>query len=92
MAIDDKIKDEKLRFDIYREAEIILAPSSGKTDKYKYLTGKEILLSDQSRIIEQEKFTYSPLGEVFGKTYKNSWKTRKKQVETLEFLKPITPK
>ena len=38
------------------------ALSSGKIRKYKYLTGEEILLSDQSRIIEEAKFTYSPLG------------------------------
>ena len=30
-------------------------------DKYEYLTGKEILPSDQSRIIQQAKFAYSPL-------------------------------
>ena len=35
----------------------ILSP--GKIDKYEYLTGEEKLLSDQSRIIEQPKFSYS---------------------------------
>ena len=51
MTIHDKIKDEKLQYDINREAAKILALSSGKTDKYEYLTGEEILPSDQSRII-----------------------------------------
>ena len=41
--------------------------SSGKTDKYGYLTGKEILLSNQSEIIEIAKFAYFPLRKVFEK-------------------------
>ena len=52
MTIDNKIKNEKLRYDINREAAKILALSSGKIDKYEYLTGEKILPSDQSRIIE----------------------------------------
>ena len=69
MTIDDKIKDEKLQYDINREAAKISALSSGKIDKYEYLTG-EILPSDQSRIIEQAKFTYSLLGRTFEKQIK----------------------
>ena len=46
MAIDDKIKDEKTQCDINREAAKVSALSSGKIDKYEYLTGKEILQSD----------------------------------------------
>ena len=38
---------------------------SGKIDKYEFLTGEEILPFDQSRIIEQAKFTYSLLGKAF---------------------------
>ena len=41
MTIDDKIKDKKLQYDIYREAAKISALSSGKIDKYEYLTGGE---------------------------------------------------
>ena len=63
MTIDDKIKDEKLQYDINREAANISALSSGKIDKYEYLTGEEILPSDQNRIIEQAKFRHSPLGK-----------------------------
>ena len=70
MTIDDKIKDEKLQYDINREAAKISALSSGKIDKYEYLTGEEILPSDQSRIIEQAKFTYSLLGRTFEKQIK----------------------
>ena len=48
----------------------ISALSSGKIDKFEYLTGEEILPSDQSSIIEQAKFTYSPLGKAFEKQIK----------------------
>ena len=44
--------------------------SSRKTDKYEYLTGEEILPSNQQQIIEQAKFTYSPLGKAFEKQIK----------------------
>ena len=67
MTIDDKIKNEKLQYDINQEAAKVSAESSGKIDKYEYLTGEEILSSDQSRKIEQAQFTYSPLGKVFEK-------------------------
>ena len=70
MTNDDKIRDEKLKYDINREAAKMSALSSGKIDEYEYLIGEEILLSDQSRIIEQTKFTYSPLGKTFEKQIK----------------------
>ena len=44
MTIDDKIKDEKLQYDIHRQEAEISALSSGKIDKYKYLTDEEILV------------------------------------------------
>ena len=67
MTIEDQIRDEKLQYDINRDAAKILALSSGKIDKYEYLTGEEILPSTQQQIIEQAKFTYSPLGKAFEK-------------------------
>ena len=60
MTIDDKIRDEKLQCDINREAAKISTLSSGKIDKYEYLTGEEIVPSNQRQIIEQAKFRYSP--------------------------------
>ena len=63
MTTDGKIKDEKLQDEINREAAKILALPSRTNDKYEYLTGKEILSSDQSRMIEQAKLTYSPFGK-----------------------------
>ena len=67
MTSDDKIKDEKLQYNISREAGKISALSYRKIDKYEYLTDEEILPSDQSRIIESAKLTYSPLSKAFEK-------------------------
>ena len=47
MNIEDQIKDEKKQYDIKKEASKISALSSGKIDKYEYLTGGEILSSNQ---------------------------------------------
>ena len=70
MTINDQIKDKRLQYNIKREAAKIFALSSGKLHKYKYLTGEDILPSTQQQIIEQTKFTYSPLGKAFDKKIK----------------------
>ena len=70
MTIDDKIRYGKLQYDINKKVAKVLALSSGKTDKYEFLTGEEILPSDQSRIIEQAKLTYSSLEKTFEKQTK----------------------
>ena len=87
MTIEDQIKDEKLQYDINREAAKISALSSGKLDKYEYLTGEEILPSNQQQIIQHVKFTYSPLGRALEKQRKTIEDQRKKQVVALESLK-----
>ena len=74
MAIDNKIRNEKLQYDINRKTAKISPLSSSKTDKYKYLTGQQILPFDKSRIIEQSKFKKK--------------EEEKKQVEALNVLKP----
>ena len=61
MTIDDKIGDQNLQYDINREAAKLSALSSGKNNKYEYLTGEEILPSNGRQIIGQAKFAYSPL-------------------------------
>ena len=66
-----KIRDEKLKYDINIDAAKISALSSGEIDKYEYHTGEEILPSDQRIVIEQAKFTYSPLGKAFEEQGKN---------------------
>ena len=65
MATDDQIRDEKLQYDINREVAKIPALSSGKSDQYEYLTGEEILPSNQKLIIEQVKFSDSSLEKAF---------------------------
>ena len=70
MTLEDQIRDEKLQYDINREAAKISALSSDKIDKYEYVTGEEILPSNQQQIIEQTKFSYSPLGKAFEKQTK----------------------
>ena len=67
MTIDSKIRDEKLQYNIKREAAKVSASLSGKIDKYEYLTGEELLPSDQSRMIKQTKFTYSNLEKALEK-------------------------
>ena len=74
MAINDKIRDKKLQCNINREAAKISPLSSGKIDKYEYLTGEEIVPSYQSKKLEPAKFTYSPLGKAF-----------ERQIKTIEY-------
>ena len=74
MATDDKVRDEKLKYDINRETAKTSA-SSGKIDKNEYLTGEEILPSNQRQIVEQAKFSYSPL-EKHMKNKKKNWLMR----------------
>ena len=67
MTINDQIRNEKLQYDDNREAAKIPALSSGIIHKYEYLTGENVLPSNQQQTIEQTKFTYSPLGKAFEK-------------------------
>ena len=57
MKINDKIREERLQNHINGEVAKISALSSGKFDKYEYLTAEKILRFDQRRVIEQAKFT-----------------------------------
>ena len=88
MIINDQIRDEKLQCNINREKAKISPLSSGKLDKYEYLTGEEILPSNQQQIIEQAKFTYSLLGKAFEKQIKTIEYQGKKKAEVLKNLKP----
>ena len=84
MTVDDKITDEKLQYNINREAAKMLALLSGTIDKNEYLTGEEILPSDQRRVIKQAKFTYSALGKTVAKQTKTIEDQGKKQIKTTE--------
>ena len=90
MTINDQIRDEKLQYDINREAAKISALSSGKIHKYEYLTGEDILPSNQQQIMEQARFTYSPLGKAIEKQIKRIEDQGKKQVEALNTLNSNT--
>ena len=46
MTINDQIRDQKLQYDIYREAAKISALSSGEICKYEYLAGEDLLPSN----------------------------------------------
>ena len=88
MRINDQIRDEKLQQDINRKAGEISALSSGKTHKYEYLTGKDILPSNRQQVIKKAKFNYSPWGKAFEKQIKtiedqgeNQIKAQTKSVE-----------
>ena len=84
MTINDQIRDEKLQYDINRKAAEISASLSGKIDKYEYLTGKEILRSNQQQIIEQAKFTYSLLGKAFEKQIKTIEDQGERQIKAIQ--------
>ena len=84
MTIEDQIKDQKLQYDINREAAKISALSSGKLDKYEYLAGEEILPSNQQQIIQQAKFNYFPLGKAIEKQIKTIKDQGEKQVKAIQ--------
>ena len=65
MNIEDQIREERLQYDITREAAKTSALSSGTK-----LMSMNILLAKRQQIIEQAKFTYSPLGKAFEKQTK----------------------
>ena len=84
MTIDDQIRNEKLPYDVNREAAKISALSWGKICKYEYITGEDILPSNQQQIIEQAKFTYSPLGKAFEKQIKTIEDQGEKQIKAIQ--------
>ena len=88
MTINDQIRDEKLQYDVNREAAKVSALSSGEIRKYEYLTGEDILPSNQQQMIEQAKFTYSPLGKAFEKQIETIEDQGQKQVHGSENSKP----
>ena len=87
MTINDQIRDEKLQYDINIEVSKISALSPGNIQKHEYRTGEDILPSNRQQIIEQAKFTYSPLGKTFEKQIKTIEDQVKKQVDASKKLK-----
>ena len=87
MTIDDKIRDEIIQYDSNRQAAKISASSSRKIDKYEFLTSEEILPSDQGRVLERAKFSYSRLGKAFGKQAET---IKDQGIKQIEAFKPLT--
>ena len=89
LTIDNQIREEKLQYDINREAARISALSSNKFNKCECLTGEEILPSNQKQMIQQAKFTYSPLGKAFEKQIKTIEDQGEKQIKAIQNQGPI---
>ena len=75
---------KKLQYDINRKAAEKSALSSGKIHKHEYLTGEDILPSNQQQIVKQARFTYSPLGKPFEKQITTIEDQGGKQVDAFE--------
>ena len=78
-----KLRMKQLQHDMNIEAAKLSALSSGRNDKHEYLTGDEVLKSDQRRIIEQAKLTYSCLGKAFEKETKTVEEQGKRQIDAI---------
>ena len=63
--LDNKTRQNQADYDLYRKNGKISALSSGKLDKYEYLTGED--LGCRPDPVHKAKFEYSPLGQVFNK-------------------------
>ena len=87
MTVNDQIRVEKLQYGINIEAAKISALSSGKIHKHEYLTGEDMLPTNQQQIIEETKFTYSHLGKAFKKQIKTIEDQGEKQIDALKDLK-----
>ena len=71
------LMEKQLKYQLYQEV-------------YEDLTGEDILPSNQQQIIEQARFTYSPLGKAIEKQIKRIEDQGKKQVEALNTLNSNT--
>ena len=61
--LDNKVKANEAQFNLDRKNAEILAKSSGKLDKYEYLTGEDLVYKPDA--LTEAKFEYSPLAKVF---------------------------
>ena len=63
--LNRKIMQNEAQYDLDRKAAKISVLSSNNLDKYEYLTGED--LGRKPSTIEQAKFEYSPLGNIFNR-------------------------
>ena len=92
-AIDDNFRDEKLQHNINKEAAKISVLSSRKINKFEYVTDKEMLPYNRSQMIEQAKFTYSPLRKALkkqtrSKLQSSSLSNKKDELNQIESIFP----
>ena len=71
-----------------RKYNMTLLYHQAKTGTYEYLTGEEILPSNQQEMIEQAKVINSPLSKAFDKQTKTIKDQGEKQADALKALKP----
>ena len=82
MRIDKQIEDEKLQYNIYREAAKVSVLSAVKINNYEYFTGEKTLYFNQEQKIGQTEFFYYPLGKAFEKVQTKYGKLLKKYDKT----------
>ena len=87
MRIDDNLRDGKLQYNSNRKGGKISVLSSGKIDKYEYLTGGETKDRLSDKVIQQAKFTYSTLGKALEKQRKTIEDQGRKQVDSITHQK-----
>ena len=85
-VLDNRIRQNQADYDLYRKNAKISPLSSGKIDKYEYLTGED--LGYRSYPVQKGKFEYSPLGQVF----KKGLEKNEKDVGLLKRLKNVEDK
>ena len=83
MTINYQIRDENYNIILVEKRPKYRFYYLVKIHKYEYLTGEDILPSNQQQIIEQSRFTYSPLGKAFETQIKTIEDQGKKQVSAL---------
>ena len=65
--LDDKIRANKVQYDLERQAAKISALSSGELEKYEYLTGENV--GYKPDVVQKVKFEYSPIGKIFNEGF-----------------------
>ena len=87
-----RLEMKKIQYDINRESVKTPALSSGKIDRWGYLTGEKILASDQRSDRTSYIYLFS-FRKSFRKTNKNDWRSRQKANEhDKQLIKPSCEK
>ena len=79
--------EKQLKYQLYHLVKFISMNISLVKIYYHPINGEDILSSNQQQMIEQTKFTYSPLGKAFEKQIKTIEDKVQKQIDALKDLK-----